>query len=316
MRSRQAYALKVAAAILALLVLPACTSLRAIEPVIAPPAQFQLDRVVAVEFRDVMTVGQRCAERGANFFGLPGFNSGACGDPELITMPDPCDADIGAYAAALCVYVERQTRPDVRPRFFNAGFNGLTSQLKFTVANLRSLTPHSSRAAESELTIAFVHPDLALARCAARGLDVQEASPGGLVVCGNEDSLILTNPCLSNEHSWFTATLCHELAHANGWAADHHGGSYFSQGSFVSANLSEDDILPAELVKAALKAKAANREQADDTAAEVVLAEAMPSPRTNSEIQEPSFLQARQAAETAIKRAWTAATALFNPLGF
>ena len=49
MRSRQAYALKVAAAILTLLVLPACTSLRAIEPVIAPPAQFQLDRVVAVD---------------------------------------------------------------------------------------------------------------------------------------------------------------------------------------------------------------------------------------------------------------------------
>lgn len=301
MRRHNAYALKVVAAALAMCVLHACTTLRSIEPVIAPPAQFQLDRVVAVEFLEASEVGQRCAERGATFFGLPGFNSGACGDRDLITMPNPCDANIGEYAAALCAYAEQQQSRNTQRRLFGAGFNTPAPKVRTHFSNLRALriaatwpsTPAPQR--KPKLTIEFVHPDLARARCAARGLEARDTSSTVLVTCGNEGAVIATNPCLSNERGWFTATACHELAHANGWAADHHGGSYLAQKSFVKPKLSQDDILPAEMVLAALQAKSAARQGAS-------IIGKTPVVKT----------QRADAAESAIKRVWGMATTLFK----
>lgn len=303
MRRHNAYALKIVAAALAMCVLPACTTLRSIEPVIAPPTQFQLDRVVAVEFLDASKVGQRCAERGATFFGLPGFNSGACGNRDLITMPNPCDTNIGGYAAALCAYVEQRQSRDTQPHLFNAGLNKLSSKAKSHISDLRALRaaatwpapPASQR--KSDLTIEFVHPDLALASCISRGLEVYDVSPSGPITCGNNNVLLAANPCLSNDQSWYAATACHELAHANGWAADHHDGSYFAQKSFVKPKLSQDDILPAEMVLTALQAKSATRQNANT-------------------IGEPPVVKAQPAyvAESAVRRAWNVATTFFRTL--
>lgn len=101
-----------------------CVSVQALEPVIIPPAQYRMDNAVPVEFVSPGLVGIRCAQRGVKFLGMPGLNSGACGDGKLITMP---------------------------------------------------------------------------------------------------------NPCLTVTAGWYAATLCHELAHVNGWSADHRGGSYFKR---------------------------------------------------------------------------------------
>lgn len=303
MRFHNAYALKVVTAALAMCVLPGCTTLRSFEPVIAPPTHFQLDRVVAVEFLEASEVGQRCAERGATFFGLPGFNSGACGDRDLITMPDPCDANIGEYAAALCAYVEQRQSRNAQPRLFRAGFNALAPKARSHISNLRALpaaatwpsAPAPQR--KSKLTVEFVHPDLALARCAARGLEAHDASSTGLVACGKEGAVIATNPCLSDERSWFAAMACHELAHANGWAPDHHGGSYFAQKSFVKSKLNQDDVLPAAMVLAALQVKSTARQEAN------IIGEA-PVAKT-----QPAYV-----AESAIRRVWNMTTTLFKTL--
>ena len=77
------------------LALPACSTLRTLEPVLAPPSQFQLDRTVAVEFVAEGLIAERCAERGVS-------NSGACGSRELITLPDPCAVRGDGYAQGLC----------------------------------------------------------------------------------------------------------------------------------------------------------------------------------------------------------------------
>jgi len=62
------------------------------------------------------------------------------------------------------------------------------------------------------------------------------------------------------ERGWYSEALCHELAHANGWAANHAGGSYASQPSFVKARLGPEDVLSPEAVRVALLAKARKSE--------------------------------------------------------
>ena len=95
----------VAAALVAasMLFLPGCVSIQAIEPVIQPPGVYQRNATVTVEFVHPAMVGVRCAERGAKFLGMPGFNSGACADEHLITMPNPClTLTAGWYGDTLC----------------------------------------------------------------------------------------------------------------------------------------------------------------------------------------------------------------------
>jgi len=195
--------------------LTGCSTLRMIEPVLSPPTQFQLDRVILVEFVGGDAVGQRCAERGVTYLGLPGFNSGSCGSSKLITMPDPCAAHDDAYARDIC-----------------AGIGGLRSR---------------------QVTIAFVHPDLAEGRCRLR-------NEPAAVVCTRSPELTAVNPCLTAERGWYSDVLCHELAHANGWAANHAGGSYVSQPSFVKLRLGPEDVLSPEAVRVALLAKAGKSE--------------------------------------------------------
>ena len=87
----------------ALIALPGCVSIQALEPVISPPGVYQRDNRVMVEFVSPAMVGIRCAERGARFLGMPGVNAGACGDEHLITMANPClTLTAGWYAEVLC----------------------------------------------------------------------------------------------------------------------------------------------------------------------------------------------------------------------
>lgn len=73
----------------------ACSTLQTLEPVLAPPTTFQLDRVARVEFVSADGIGARCAARGV-------AHAGACGSRELITLPDPCAVRSDGYAAGLC----------------------------------------------------------------------------------------------------------------------------------------------------------------------------------------------------------------------
>lgn len=75
--------------------LSACSSLQTLEPVLAPPSQYQLDRTAAVEFVAADAIGERCAARGVR-------HAGACASRELITLPDPCEVRGDAYAEKLC----------------------------------------------------------------------------------------------------------------------------------------------------------------------------------------------------------------------
>lgn len=195
----------------AMATLAGCSTLRAIEPVLSPPTQFQFDRVVLVEFVGSDAVGARCADRGVTYLGLPGFNSGSCGSSELITMPDPCAVYNDTYARDIC-----------------AG-----------VSNPRS----------RQVTIAFVHPDLAERRCPPH-------TGFASVTCARSPTFTAVNPCLTAERGWYSEALCHELAHANGWAANHAGGSYAPQPSFVKSRLGPEDVLSPEAVRVALLAKA------------------------------------------------------------
>jgi hypothetical protein len=94
---------RAAVVVAALVALPACVSFQALEPVISPPGVYQRDNRVMVEFVHPAMVGIRCAERGVRFMGMPGVNSGACADAELITMANPCFTVTGGwYAETLC----------------------------------------------------------------------------------------------------------------------------------------------------------------------------------------------------------------------
>ncbi len=92
-----------AAVAAAALFLPGCMSFAPLEPVISPPGIYQRDNRVMVEFVHPTMVGVRCAERGVRFLGMPGVNSGACADTQLITMANPClTITAGWYAEVLC----------------------------------------------------------------------------------------------------------------------------------------------------------------------------------------------------------------------
>lgn len=75
--------------------LVACSTLQTLEPVLAPPTQYQLDLTAPVEFVAADAIGARCDERGVR-------HAGACASRELITLPDPCEVRGDRYAQGLC----------------------------------------------------------------------------------------------------------------------------------------------------------------------------------------------------------------------
>ena len=43
----------------------------------------------------------------------------------------------------------------------------------------------------------------------------------GFVSCGDRLRITITNPCDVENTGWYARTLCHEMAHVNGWPSDH-----------------------------------------------------------------------------------------------
>jgi hypothetical protein len=194
-----------------------CVGIQAIEPVIAPPLVYHSDVTVGVEFLLAGQVGLRCAERGVKFLGLPGINSAACADSNLVTMLDPCmTLTAGAYAESMCAARSRRSSPGVTPQ--------VARQAILEFVSLKSEPPHAGeRPSNGALKFNFVSPDLVAQHC--RQHNLQLAGELSSPYCVGADVITLGNPCRSSLPGWFERTLCHELAHVNGWPADHSSGS-------------------------------------------------------------------------------------------
>lgn len=199
----------------ALLAGQGCVSIQAIEPVIAPPSQFQTDTAIAVEFLPAIQVGLRCAERGAKFLGLPGVNSGACADLFLITMLDPCATlTAGAYAESLCM---------AHKAAFVTPSQQISEARVYQILDTSSGPPATRPNTQpgKAIRVNFVDADLLVGFCQEQGL--RAAGEYGATYCASRGKITAANPCSAANQSWYTRTLCHELAHANGWPPDHPG---------------------------------------------------------------------------------------------
>ena len=213
----------------ALLALPGCLTLQVIEPVMEPPRQFTADVTVPVEFAVPGTIGFRCAERGATFFGLPGINSGACADRTLVTMLDPClTLTAGPYAQTLCEglrqhRIEAKPAPDMIEVRAAQPVPGLV-KASFSVSSKPAAAPVQPSTRElsawDNVIVEFVDAGDVEMRCAERGAKLA-ASDAAVLSCADRLMLTVVNPCTSKQQGWYTRTLCHELAHVNGWPADH-----------------------------------------------------------------------------------------------
>ena len=207
-------AARAAPIVLAGVLLTGCVTIQAIEPVMEPPAAYQVDALAPVEFLHPTAVGFRCAERGAKLFGLPGINAMACADRTLITMPDPCvTLTAGAYAAALCAGAERLRADD--------GQNDDPASPRLIQASLRA----PGAAPALPLAIEFVAPDSVAYRCAERGAKMLPSDDENGQACFDDVLLTVSNPCTLTDGGWYARLLCHELAHANGWPHNHATGT-------------------------------------------------------------------------------------------
>jgi hypothetical protein len=196
-----------------------CMTIQAIEPILAPPHQFRADTTTNVEFVSPMAVGFRCAERGAKFLGLPAVNAVACADTKLITMIDPCmTLTAGKYAQDLCASLGAPALAAPRP--------SSSDPMRATqVAYVAGPKPHlplkpSARATEARL-VTFASAENVYVRCASSVGD----RPDSLNACSTDGIIVISNPCGANHAGWYERTLCHELAHANGWSANHVDGA-------------------------------------------------------------------------------------------
>jgi len=229
--------------------LSGCVSIAPIEPVKNPPTKFRSDNVVAVEFLNPATVGLRCGERGTKAFGMPVFHAMACGNGKLITMPDPCLTFTGGeYASLLC---DQRRRPVAVPAPVPE-WQALLQPASYTPAPRPAPTPLKPRASAS-VKAEFVHPSGVLQRCSTRGLEVTFSEKSDLASCGDSEMLTVPNPCMILEAGWYPRTLCHEMAHANGWSMDHPGGSFLSD---ARAGVDPNDVPPPRAVLAALSSSA------------------------------------------------------------
>ena len=273
-----------------LALLPGCITVQAIEPVLSPPPVYQIDVSVPVEFVSPPLVGFRCAERGAKFLGMPGLNSGACADQNLVTMPDPClTFTSGWYGEVLCreITPARAARRAGEQAIIEAGLSqspgDLADPTAASVDAAPSLAPQDETPARAglyrtslslagtapsrsearapmpvpsprpdlgttRLQVEFIAPQRVAYRCAERGAKFNPGSDFG--ACRDETLVTMPNPCLTITAGWYARTLCHELAHANGWAANHAGGTLRTQKPILMARDSPQAIAHREAMEA------------------------------------------------------------------
>jgi len=216
-----------------------CVTFQPMEIVLSPPSNYQLDTATKVEFAHPTVVGMRCAERGAKFLGLPGINSGACSDENLMTMPDPCLTFTGGpYAGYLCRELEtleirkETSKPDSRPSPKASSAAQLT-RIGYKPSQSKSITAATAStkvaAGVAASPVEFVKPDQLAFRCAERGAKLMRDPTGNWGACSDGVMLTVANPCYVEFDGWYARMLCHEMGHANGWAANHSGGTMHRQ---------------------------------------------------------------------------------------
>ena len=238
-----------------LLGLAGCVSVAPLEPIKNPPTYFRSDNTVEVEFLSPAVVGMRCAERGTAFYGMPVFHAMACGNGKLVTMPEACSTFTGgAYAALVCEARRdvKALRESISPFLWNASFmvgGGATLQ-----------TAEQSAGDGNAYKVEFVHPASVVQRCTLLGASVRDGDEEGMKSCSTPERMVLPNPCMLLEDGWYPRTLCHEMAHANGWAMDHPGGSFLSD---KKAGVDPADVPPPRAIMASLSSGAPLRKASE-----------------------------------------------------
>ena len=235
--------------------LAGCVSVAPLEPIKNPPTNFRADNAVDVEFLSPAVVGVRCAERGTAFYGMPVFHAMACGNGKLITMPDPCATFTGgAYAALAC---------DARneAKFLNETISPFLINASFTAGKKAAREFAEAPASEGRaIRVEFVHPASVYQRCFQLGARLVDGQEEGLRMCAGLDRIVLPNPCMQLEGGWYPRTLCHEMAHANGWAMNHPGGSFLSD---KLAGVDPADVPPPRAIMASLSSGAPLRKASE-----------------------------------------------------
>jgi hypothetical protein len=262
--------------------LSACVSVAPLEPIKNPPTDFRSDNGVDVEFLSPAIVGVRCAERGTAFYGMPVFHAMACGNGKLITMPDPCATFTGGAYAALACEARNQAKSlseTISPFLINASF---TAGKK--AAQALAEAPASEGRA---IRVEFVHPASVGQRCFLLGAPVVDGEEEGLRMCAGLDRIVLPNPCMHLEGGWYSRTLCHEMAHANGWGMNHPGGSFLSD---KRAGVDPADVPPPRAVMASLASGAPLR-KASESAIYLAYAAAREADMEASVLAAPAVLR-------------------------
>ncbi|HAY07730.1 MAG TPA: hypothetical protein PKV67_17815 [Hyphomonas sp.] len=233
--------------------LQGCVSVAPLEPIKNPPTNFRSDNAVEVEFLSPAMVGLRCGERGTSFYGMPVFHAMACGNGKLITMPNACETFTGgAYADIVC-----ETREQARD--LQSTFRGmLISASLSATGSTKVRTEEKALKDGASITVEFIHPASVAQRCLVIGADLVKVEE--LYSCAAPDRIVLPNPCMSLEGGWYARTLCHEMAHANGWAMDHPGGSYLSD---KKAGVDPADVPPPRAIMASLESGAPLRKASE-----------------------------------------------------
>lgn len=108
------------------------------------------------------------------------------------------------------------------------------------------ISPPSHYQGNATVNVEFVHPAMVGLRCAERGAKFLGVPMVNAGACADETLITMSNPCFATNGGWYARTLCHELAHVNGWASNHAGGSLRQQPPIRMASMSPEAIAYAE----------------------------------------------------------------------
>jgi hypothetical protein len=171
------------------------------------------------------------------------MNSGACADTQMITMIDPCETfTAGAFARILCIdYLKVKGAAEKGLRKVNN-----TPNLIRIAASTSSRDDDGRRAGVRRID--FRQPADLSDACREQETPLQ--TDEGIPFCSTDDRVLIANPCALSARGWYERTLCHELAHVNGWAHDHSGGH--PRVKLARANTSPEALLHARLGSPAL----------------------------------------------------------------
>lgn len=241
------------------LAMTGCMSVAAIEPVKTPPGNYQADLSVQVEFLHPASVGARCAERGVSLLGMSMPGALACANQNLMTVPNPCDTVTGGwYAEALCAEIGHTRGWDAEKN--RAEPQLLAASWSPDQAFGFQARPAGAYRGATAMYVEFVSSQDIGLRCAERGAVAFGKPTLNALSCSSSAMMTLPNPCSVIDGGWYADLLCHEMAHANGWPANHPGGSFLKEGKVpFSHPVPDDDTFVMNFVAAIQKAQVNSR---------------------------------------------------------